>query len=581
MQRSAFLLVFLATLAQTCPILAAPQPAGRTSPAGALESSGTRSTSPGIASPCTASVVAEVRRDAVYVATGAGCALTRGATLTSEKGATLEVTDAGTSWARLTMRDGPVPVAGQRLDIASVPSATADANVRPTGSRAGPGAISRVAPPELFEEASRTRNPRAYSTTAGARVTSARTSALEVRGRLGAGVTGVADLSDRGAGWWRPFLDSSVDLDRHGSVAWTYRHRIRGQWRFDGRSSSQPWDGDEPRLLLRELRAGAAFLDRRLTVGLGRLSPDGVAGADSVDGAVLEGQVADRVHVGAFGGILPHPTSLMPDLHGTGFGAWIRGAGRAGMAQLSGSLLLSGTTWKGRLDETRADARLSVAAGRAVSAWALARLDLWPTERPGNRPVADLSRLLVGLRGRPAARLDLGARFSWHRWTASRRAQDLWGVPFAAPATQAVGLAGLDLRWEPVDGLDIRLEGDADVTGPAETGWAVGGAVAYTIAGPAPCRFELRYRYEDGDLVRGHHAGAEVRLPFHDAVSLDAGYRFSRYESIASDPSLEHDARLGLLAQVHRKILVFAGAEWMQGHDVMALFASGRVDWRF
>lgn len=550
------------------PIAPAPTPAG---PPGSVET----------ARPTCLPVVAETRRDALHVSTGPGCALAPGATLRSGDGARLEVTDAGSTWARLVLKEGPAPAPGQRLEILSAPPADSPAAAAPRRSKAGPGTESRQAPLGLFEEASRRRVPRPSGSAARAPTGAASEVALRVHGRLGAGVTGVADLSDRDAGWWRPFLESTLDLERRGAVAWTYRHRVRGQWRFDGRSSSQPWDGDEPRLGLHELRAGAAFLDRRLTVGLGRLAPDGVAGAATVDGAVLEGRVADGVHLGFYGGLLPHPTSMLPGLDGTGFGAWVRGAGKAGGARLSGSLLLSGTTWKGALDEARADVRMAVAAGRYVDAWALARLDLWPTWSPGDRPVVDLSRLLVGVRGRPTQHLDLGARFAWNRWTASRRARDLWGDAFASPATAAVGLAGLDARWEPLDGLELRAEGDVDVTGPAATGWAAGGAVSYTLQGRAPYRLEARYRYEDGDYVRGHHAGTEVRLPVHRALSLDAGYRFSRYESTAADPALEHDVTLGLAARLHRALLLVATAEWMQGDEVSCLFAGGRLDWRF
>ncbi len=572
-------LALAGVLSPAGPGLGAPRPTRTPAPA-ALSPPPAATAAPAPA-PC-APVVAEIRRDAVHVAAAPACGLVPGTTLRSGDGTLLEVTDAGSTWARLIVREGPAPVAGQRLEVVSAPPPTPNPTMAaPRGATAGPGVVSRQAPPNLFVDAAQRRTPRPIGAGAAASGPRPAPGGLTVHGRLGAGVTGVVDLSDRAASWWRPFLQSTVDLERPGTVAWTYRHRLRGQWRFDGRSSSQPWDGDEPRLGLHELRAGAAFLERRLTIGLGRLAPDGVAGAATVDGALLEGRVGNGVHLGVFGGLLPHPTSLLPGLDGTGFGAWMRGVGTAGAARLSGSLLLSGTTWKGVLDETRADARMAVSAGRRLDAWALVRLNLWPTGAPGDRPVVDLSRLMVGVRGRPVQHLDLGARFAWNRWTASRRSRDLWGEAFASPSSPAVGLVGLDARWEFLDGLELRAEGDIDVTGPAATGWATGGGLSYTLQGRAPYRFEVRYRYEDGDFVRGHHAGAEIRMPFHSSVALDAGYRFSRYESAASDPALEHDASLGLAARLHRSVQLVATAEWLQGDDVMALFASGRIDWRF
>lgn len=535
---------------------------------------------PEVASECAPRVV-EVRLDAVHAATGPGCGLAPGARLVAPDGAALVVTDASSGWVRLVVQQGPAPRVGQRLDVVPGDGPPAPPPAPSGARRAGPGATSRIAPASLFTDAADRRVPRTAAAVSVPSGLPGGTGAVQVHGRLGAGVTGVADLSDRGAGWWRPFLESTLDLERPGAVTWNYRHRLRGQYRFDGRAASQPWDADEPRVGLHELQASASFLDRRLTVGLGRLAPGGVAGAATVDGAVLEGRVADGVHAGVFGGLLPHPTRLLPGLDGTGFGAWIRGTGRAGAARLSGSLLVSGTTWKGALDETRADARFAVSAGRRFDAWLLTRIDAWPTGAPGTRAVVDLSRLAVGILGRPAQRLDLGARFAWHRWTATRRARDLWGQPFASPSTPAVGIAGLDVRWEPVDGLALRAEGDVDVTGPAATGWSTGGAVAYTVPGRTPWSFEARYRYQDADHCRGHHAGGEVRLPVHPALGLEVGYRFSRYESIASEPSLEHDARLGLAARLHRSLHLLAAAEWIQGDDVMALFASGRLDWRF
>ncbi|MBM4397852.1 MAG: hypothetical protein FJ087_19480, partial [Deltaproteobacteria bacterium] len=303
------------------------------------------------AGPCIA-VVTEVRGDSAYLSKPAGCVATAGARLAGDGGTAIEI-EASSSVSILARIVAGAAGIGDAFPLPAPSSAAGNEGTR--AYKAGPGAASPTAPPGFFEAAAAQRTRRDASSEPGGR-SARRDAGLAVHGALGAGVVGLTDFSDRERGFWRVFADSRLALERPGAVAIGYRHRIRWQRRMAYDLTSQPWDDDYPQIGVGELAASFGFLDRRLEATVGRFAPAAVAGGQVVDGAGVEGEPASGLSVGGYGGLLPHPTSLVPDARGAGFGAWVRGRGDPGRVAVSGSLLLAGTTWGGALDETHADA---------------------------------------------------------------------------------------------------------------------------------------------------------------------------------------------------------------------------------
>lgn len=528
------------------------------------------------AAECVATVV-EVRGADVYLTRAAECAVAVGTRIAGEGDDPVLVVQAVASGYILARLERGQVERGRRLALPEVATNGGAPEAR-RKFKAGPGVPQPSLPAEFFSEAA--KRARAVRPATAASSHGPLGTGLIVHGGLGAGVIGVTDFSDRERGFWRVFADSRLALDRPGAVAIGYRHRIRWQRRMAYDLTSQPWDDDYPQWGVHEVRASFGFLDRRLDATVGRFAPDGVAGAAVVDGGEIEGEPLTGLRLGAYGGLLPHPTSLVPDARGTGFGAFIHGRGSPSGVAVGGSLLFAGSTWDGELDETHMDALLTVRPAAWLDVFLLSRLDAWIDHDPLSRPAVDLTRLNATARSRPVERVDVAVRYAFVRFIPNRRTDDLWGTDLSRNAGPPLSALGASVRYEPIDGLGLLAEGEADIDGPRGEGFWAGTAVSYDFR--AGHGVAVRYRYNDADISRSHHASATGRLALHRTLDLSASYRFSLFLYDGSgDDVPEHDAALSIDWQPWRRVFAQAELDWIQGGDVSALVSTVHAGWRF
>lgn len=536
------------------------------------------------AAPCALKVV-QVRGADVYVGRSEGCVLEPGASLrraAGGEGALRVVTTSGTyalaePVGEARWRVGEALAIGAQGSTVAVP---AREEAPPEGWRAGPGARSQQLPASFWTEAVQGARPR-RGTPAGGAAGGAFVPVAVVRGTLSGGATAVVDRSANSAGFVRPWVDSRLDITKPGGVPFAYRHRLRWQRRFAYDRAEQPWEGDEPEWVLRELSVSYAFLDDRLRAVAGRFAPIGVGGAETVDGGGVEGEVADGLFVGAFGGLLPHPTSFLPDVDAVGVGGYVRGRYSGDAVSLGGSLLLGGSAWKGTWDSTFADALLTLRAAKVVDVHVSSRMDVYTDYNPANRPVADLSRLYGTVRGRPLDWLEIGARYSLYRMVATKRRVDLWGSDYTLTGEPFQGV-GLTARVDLPGRVTLDGWGDVDVADRPGLGFRAGGGVAWNLSASGAWRVAARYGFDDAIATRSHSVSGELRLGVTADLSLELGYRYLRYTYRAlEDTAVEHDARFALDWQALASLYVRAETEWWTGDDVESLLAQGHVGWRF
>jgi hypothetical protein len=532
--------------------------------------------------------VAEVRGADVYVAVDPACPAQAGDTLSRADGrpGDLRVVARSSSYV-LTEPLGPGEWgAGVRVRRASTPGAAAADRRAEDGAgaagaewKAGPGARSAPLPAAFWQAAAAAVRPAPAG--AGAGRGPREPVRPVVSGALGAGTSALVDRSARDAGWVRPWVDSTLTVDRPGGVPLVYRHRLRWQRRFAYDRAAQPWEDDYPEWAVRELAVSYAFLDERLGVTAGRFAPPGVGGAPTVDGGGVEGTLREGLQLGAFGGLLPHPTSLLPDPEAVGVGGYLRGRLTSGDLTLAGSLLLGGSAWQGAWETTHLDALALLRTGRWFDLHTSVRADVYGDFNPADRPVVDVSRVFAAARTHPLAWLAVGARYYLYRMVATRRHGDLWGADHALTGEPLHG-AGLTADVDLPGGVALAANADVDVSDRAGLGFGAGGAVSWRLPIAGHWRLAARYGFDDAVATRSHVVGGDATLGVLPTLSLDLGYRYHHYAYRAQGASAgEHDVRLGLDWQALAALHVWADVEWWTGDEVEGILAQGHVGWRF
>ena len=468
---------------------------------------------------------------------------------------------------------------GQQALIEAPPSPGVATPPRRTRVSAGPGARSRVLPPETWRSALAERPLVPVPARAGA---SASERGFAVHGRLEAGAVALFDRSERDAGFVRPYVRSHLQLTRPAGLPLTSAHRAEWRRRFRYTRTAQPWDDRYPEWAVRELRVSYGFLEDRLTATAGRFVPPGVAGAETVDGAGLEGQVTPDVAIGAYGGLLPEPTSLLPGVSAGAVGAYVRGRYESSTVSLRGTLLVGGSSWKGDWDTTHVDGLLSLRAGRWFDLYTSARALVDSGFNPLGRPPVDLARTFVVARGRPTDGVEFGLRYVFFRPTVTRRTLALWHEPYTTTGEPLHGV-GLTARFEPLAGLVLSAEADVDVQDRQGLGLRAAGRVRYTLPIATRPELEAHYGFDDGQSLRAHVAGGAVRASVSGDVWLELAYRYRRatYRALGGSTTDEHDTRFVLDWQALGALHGWLELEWWTGDEVENLLAMAHVGWRF
>jgi len=538
------------------------------------------------AAPCRLRVSA-VRGADVYLDPAGDCALAEGARLVAPSGRAGALTVRATSLRSVlaTAADGtawhrgdeavPDPAAAAVQPAAGAAPGPAPRSVAPG---AGPGAARAPALPAAYWRAlaERTRAPRPSSAPTSAAAPRSERSA--VRGTVAAGALVVTEDAE-GLERVQPWVRSTLDVARFGDVPLAWRHRIGWQRRFLHDRNRTPWSGSYPEWAVREAALRWTLPGAAVDLAGGRLIAAPLGGAPTVDGGAVEGRLGPAWTIGAFGGLRPDPGTLGPDPAASAFGAWLRVRHEAAGWRLDHGLLVAGSTFEGRRDETWLEARARAHLPRWVTASAGLRLDWLPEAALQERPAVDVGRADATVSVTPADGLEVRAAWRTLRPLPSLRLLALLG-PDAWAATGRLHLVSLAVRYGRAGVWSASAEGGLDLEPGGGTGVSAAGRVGWSPL--AALRLGGGYRFDDGRFLRAHAGDVEADLDLWGALDLGARYRVLAYTYRGVDATgLEHAAGATLDLPLPHGLHAAAEIERVFGDEVALWTALAQVGARF
>jgi hypothetical protein len=549
----------------------------------ALLLAGSDPTSAATPAPCRLRVAA-VRGLDVYLEPVGDCPLAEGDRLSAPSGRERTLTVRATSRRSVlaaavsgaTWSTGDEVVPDPR-DAATRPEAdTAPGSAVSRGSGAGPGASLAPALPASYWQAvaERVRTPRPAPERGPA---APRVERDAVRGSIAAGALALVE-DGHGVERVQPWVRSTLDVARFGDVPLAWRHRVAWQRRFLDDAGRSPWSSQYPQWAVREASLRWTLPGGAVDVAGGRQAGVPLGGAPTVDGGAVEARLGDDWSFGAFGGLRPDPGTLAPDPAASAFGAWVRARHLAGGWRLDHAVVVAGSTYEGRRDETWVEARVRAQAYRWLRATAGVRLDWLPEPALQGRPALDVGRADATVGVTPADGLEVRASWRTLRPLPSLRLLALLG-PEAWSASGRLHLLSLSARYDR-GAWGATLEGGLDLERGEGSGASAAGRARWTPL--AALRLGCGYRFDDGRFVRAHAADAEIDLDVAGLADLGARYRVLAYTYRGVDATgLEHAAGATLDVPLPFGLYATAEVERVYGDEVALWTALAQVAARF
>jgi len=541
--------------------------------------------------PCRLRVTA-VRGADVYLEPAGDCALTEGARLVApdapafdgrpkalavratSRRSVLAAAAEGTAWRRGD-EAVPDPAAAAAQPAAGTAPGPAP---RSTASGAGPGAVQAPALPASYWRAlaERHRVPRPHPTRSVA--AAPRSDRAAVRGTVAAGVLAVTRDGD-GLERVQPWVRSTLDVARFGDVPLAWRHRVGWQRRFLHDANRTPWSSRYPEWAVREAALRWTLPGDAVDLAGGRLIAAPLGGAPTVDGGAVEGRLGPAFTLGAFGGLRPDPGTLAPDPAASAFGAWLRTHHEAGGWRLDHGLVVGGSTFEGRRDETWLEARARAHLPRWTTASAGVRLDWLPQPALQNRSTIDVGRADATVSVTPVDGLEVRATWRTLRPLPSLRLLALLGSN-AWTASGRLHLTSLVVRYARPGAWSAAVEGGLDLQPGDGTGASAAGRLGWSPL--AALRLGGGYRFDDGRFLRAHSGDVQADLDLWGALDLGARYRVLAYTYRGVDATgLEHAAGATLDVPLPLGLHAAAEVERVFGDEVALWTAFAQVGARF
>ncbi|HVU03270.1 MAG TPA: hypothetical protein VHE30_16030 [Polyangiaceae bacterium] len=363
---------------------------------------------------------------------------------------------------------------------------------------------------------------------------------------------------------------------------------------FDANLSNRSGSPGRPLVFVRELLAG--YGTGGYYAGAGRMRY-AARTLGTLDGARVAASLGDGVSVGAFGGILPDPTSGAPSTVANRFGVEMTYTRLDAPLRPDAALVLSGSMFGGKLDERRLSGAVNVYPGPSRMG-AHFEVSAFDRGNPWNASPIELTAAGAdsSVRAGPfefGGRIDvrkpersrwLGSYFPLSWFCTTVPATGAAGAPERCGSTNTLAFGTLDAgveldRWSVVVGA--TRSGDLSQSGAANAFGTFAAARVVRLA--RVLRLEASGNYSKATYLDalGVGGGPGVTL-LDDALDVGVYYRVGtlEYRSAPGTSLVQHTIGSSVVVIPEPSLLFAAQGEAVTGDDTRALVLFGTATWR-
>ena len=381
-------------------------------------------------------------------------------------------------------------------------------------------------------------------------------------------------------------LYSQLALKNLGVANLNYTHRLRLRLHLAHDLDVRPFPASRASMLVYQLQL--AYRRGPFAAQLGRIYASPTTASDAVDGAAVAASPWPWLTLGAYGGLQPRLSDLVPSADGSHFGGHVafhlgEEPALGGDWSIAGHVGFVGSTWQGQVDRKAISTQL-LFNHRMVSFFADAVVDFYAKNPALDLPTASLTTLSAQATVTPRDWLRFGVRFD--RYRQQLTLEMLNTLPTDYLTTPPVHVAGAWINVDFPREVSLAVHGGWSLQGDSgHTGWTQTTAQICSLLVSAD-RLHLSFATHHGQLLSRFGGRAGYEIPLLQKVSLGLGYGldFDSYDDQYNNTNwtgLRHNASLDLEWLFARRWTASVEALAVWGEEEMMLQALSTVAFHF